>query len=88
VRAVLAECAELEWIDPPGGTVLFPRIRGVDDAGPFAERLLSTRQTAIVPGRFFDAPAHFRLGFGGATGNLRGGLEALKAALTLREFTD
>jgi aspartate/methionine/tyrosine aminotransferase len=81
VRDFLADCNALEYVDPPGGTVMFPRIKGVDDSGPFAERLLSTRQTAIVPGRFFDAPAHFRLGFGGATESVRGGLEALKGAL-------
>ena len=86
VRRFLGECSALDWVDPPGGTVMFPRIRGVDDAGPFVERLLSARHTAVVPGRFFDAPEHFRLGFGGATDNVRGGLEALKSAITAREW--
>lgn len=72
---------DLEWIDPGGGTVAFPRIRGVTDTTAFADRLLRERRTAIVPGRFFQAPAHFRLGFGGATGTLRGGLAQLGAAL-------
>jgi aspartate/methionine/tyrosine aminotransferase len=85
VRGFLADCTALDWVDPPGGTVMFPRIKGVNDAGPFVERLLSARQTAVVPGRFFDAPAHFRVGFGGATETVRGGLEALKAALEGRE---
>ena len=86
VHAFLAECGALECMDPPGGTVMFPRIRGVDDAGRFVERLLSGRETAVVPGRFFDAPAHFRLGFGGATETVRGGLEAVKAALAARDW--
>ena len=86
VRAFIGECAMLDWVLSACGTVIFPRIKGVDDAGPFAERLLSTRQTAIVPGRFFDAPGHFRLGFGGATETVRGGLEAVKAALEAREW--
>jgi aspartate/methionine/tyrosine aminotransferase len=60
---------------------VFPRIDGVDDVSAFAERLLRERETEIVPGRFFDAPAHFRLGFGGDTEQLRGGLERLGAAL-------
>jgi hypothetical protein len=34
-----------------------------------------------VPGRFFQAPSHFRVGFGGATEPLRGGLHALGVAL-------
>ena len=84
VRAFLAGCTTLDWVDPPGGTVMFPRIKGADDAGPFVERLLSAHQTAVVPGRFFDAPAHFRVGFGGATETVRGGLDALNAALAER----
>lgn len=77
---------ELEWIEPAGGTVVFPRIRGVADTSLFAERLLSERQTAIVPGRFFGAPSHFRLGFSGPADRLSGGLEALGAALDARAF--
>jgi hypothetical protein len=29
--------------------VLFPRLRGVDDVSAFAERLLTERDTAVVP---------------------------------------
>ena len=86
LRGFLDECAALDWVEPPGGTVMFPRIKGVNDAGRFVERLLAERQTAVVPGRFFDAPAHFRLGFGGAPENVRGGLEALNAAIAAREW--
>jgi aspartate/methionine/tyrosine aminotransferase len=79
-RQFLASRAEVEWI-PVGGTVLFPRLTRVDDASAFADRLLIERATAVVPGRFFQAPQHFRLGFGGATEPLRGGLQAIGAAL-------
>ncbi len=71
---------ELEWI-PSTGTIVFPRIRGISDVTPFADRLMTERRTAIVPGRFFDAPEHFRLGYGGETEKLRGGLERLAAGL-------
>ena len=74
---------ELRWA-PSAGTVVFPRIEGVDDIGEFADRLLHERETGIVPGRFFDAPAHFRLGFGGDTDRLRSGLEQIAAALDAR----
>ena len=84
VRAFLQSRPELEWVQPEGGTVVFPRIQGVDDATPFAERLLEERETAVVPGRFFDAPAHFRLGFGGPTATLELALEAIAAALDTR----
>lgn len=78
---------ELEYVAPAGGTVVFPRIRGADSADRFAERLLQHRETAIVPGRFFGAPAHFRIGFSGAADPLRGGLEAVGAALDAREWS-
>ncbi len=81
--AFLTSRSDLRWA-PSAGAVVFPRIEGLDDVSGFAERLLRDRETAIVPGRFFDAPAHFRLGFGGATDRLRGGLEQLGAALEAR----
>ena len=86
MRGFLKTRPELEYVDPAGGTVLFPRIRGVASADRFAERLLKERETAIVPGRFFGAPAHFRIGFSGATDALRGGLAAIGAALDSREW--
>jgi aspartate/methionine/tyrosine aminotransferase len=71
---------DLEAVRPPGGTVVFPRwLRG--DAGPLCDRLLDRYQTAVVPGRFFGAADHFRLGIGGDGEDLRQGLERLGAAL-------
>jgi aspartate/methionine/tyrosine aminotransferase len=86
VRAFLRSRPELEWVQPEGGTVVFPRIQGIEDSTRFVERLLAERETAVVPGHFFDAPAHFRLGFGGPTATLRLGLEAISAALDSREW--
>lgn len=85
VRAFLRNRQDLECVEPRGGTVVFPRIRGVGDTSAFAAFLLAERDTAIVPGRFFQAPAHFRLGFSGPTDTLRGGLEVLAAALDNRD---
>jgi hypothetical protein len=72
---------EIEVVLPHQSTVVFPRIRGVGDTSAFAERLLADRGTAIVPGRFFEAPAHFRLGFGTSSDVVRAGLAQLGAAL-------
>ena len=72
---------EIDVVLPRNSTVVFPRIRGVSDTSTFAQRLLADRGTAIVPGRFFEAPAHFRLGFGGPTDVVRAGLSHLEAAL-------
>lgn len=79
--AFLAAHPQLEWV-PSNGTIVFPRIRGVGDAAPFVERLMREQKTAVGPGHFFDAPAHFRLGYGGDTEKIRAGLERVSAALT------
>jgi hypothetical protein len=42
------------------------------------------RQTALGPGHFFQAPAHFRLGYGGDTDKIRQGLANVAAALDER----
>ena len=75
---------ELALVEPGGGTVLFPRLASTDDATPFVERLRLDHETAVVPGRFFQAPQHFRLGFSGPTDSLREGLARIARALALR----
>jgi aspartate/methionine/tyrosine aminotransferase len=87
VRDFLHSRPELEFVYPAGGTVVFPRLRGVESTDRFADRLMTERETAVVPGRFFDAPAHFRIGFGGDTEPLRGGLAAIAAAIARAEWS-
>jgi aspartate/methionine/tyrosine aminotransferase len=82
--AFLRSRADLEWV-PSSATVVFPRIRGVANVAPFAERLLREQRTAIGPGVFFDAPAHFRVGYGGDTEKLREGLKRLAIGLDRRK---
>ena len=55
--------------------------RDVDDAGPFVDRLFRETGTAVAPGRFFGAPAHFRIAFGGDPAALRRGLETIGRGL-------
>jgi aspartate/methionine/tyrosine aminotransferase len=86
VRNALSNQQALEWVDPAAGTVVFPRIAGVADASHFIDRLLAERHTAVVPGRLFESPSHFRLGYGGTTESVKHGLEALTAALDDRAF--
>ena len=43
--------------------------------------LRSKYDTAIVPGRWFDMPDHFRVGLGGDTEMIKEGLARLGAAL-------
>jgi aspartate/methionine/tyrosine aminotransferase len=78
--AFLASRPDLEWA-PSTGTIVFPRIKGVDDATPFVEAVMRDHSTALGPGHFFDAPAHFRLGYGGDAEKIRAGLAHVAAAL-------
>jgi aspartate/methionine/tyrosine aminotransferase len=80
VRAFLDQHEELATVESVG-TVIFPRLQGVVDAGPFVDRLRDEFETAVVPGRFFEAPSHFRVGFGGPTATVEQGLARLSAAL-------
>jgi aspartate/methionine/tyrosine aminotransferase len=86
VHAFVNTRPELEWVPPQGGTVAFPRIQGVSDSTRFAERLFEERETMVVPGRFFEAPPHFRIGFSGRTDVLEGGLARIGAALDARAW--
>ncbi len=71
---------DLEVVRPEFGTVMFPRVR----RGTSEElcRLLREKyETSVVPGSFFEMPAHFRIGIAGDTATLKAGLERLGHAL-------
>jgi aspartate/methionine/tyrosine aminotransferase len=67
---------DLDSFWPEYGTIAFPRLRR-SDVDQFCEFLRATFDTSVVPGRFFDAPAHFRIGIGGATESVRDALTQL-----------
>ena len=71
---------ELEGPRPPFGTLVFPRLEGgsVDE---LCEVLHEKFETALIPGRFFEMPHHFRLAVGCETASLGPALERLSAAL-------
>jgi aspartate/methionine/tyrosine aminotransferase len=73
--------SDLQWLRPDGGTVAFPRLADGTDADLFAERLLDDHETAVVPGRFFGAPSHFRIAFGIKPETLGHGLKAIERVL-------
>src|ERR1051325_8782724 len=71
---------DLEVIRAEFGTVLFPRVRrGRSDE--LCQLLRGKYETSVVPGRFFEMPAHFRVGIAGDTRTLETGLERLGRAL-------
>jgi hypothetical protein len=80
LAAFLSSRSDLEYFAPRAGTVIFPRLTKVDPAD-FFWKLREKYETSVVPGEFFEKPRHFRLGIGGDTEMLRGGLERLGAAL-------
>ena len=78
--------AHEEWLDcviPARSMTVFPRLRQEADSEPLHD-WLRTRQTSIVPGKFFDSPRHFRLGFAVSPEDVARGLEHLSAGLRRR----
>ena len=71
---------DLETIRPAAGSVMFPRVKQ-GDSEKLCELLREKYETSVVPGRFFEMPAHFRIGLGGDSETLTEGLRRLGAAL-------
>jgi hypothetical protein len=71
---------KLSWVRPEGGTVGLVRLKS-GNVGYLVERLLAEYDTLVVPGHFFGAPDHFRIGFGMDGAVLEEGLRRLEAAL-------
>lgn len=69
------ECAPLEH-----GTVVFPRLTRAA-ADRFCALLRERYETSVVPGGFFESPAHIRIGIGGDTAVLAAGLDRIAEAL-------
>jgi aspartate/methionine/tyrosine aminotransferase len=71
---------DLQSVRPPAGTIVFPRLLSgpVDD---FCDLLREKYETSVVPGKFFEIPDHFRVGFGGEATVVSEGLRRMAAAL-------
>ncbi len=80
LRAFIATTPELQGF-VQHGTVAFPRLSSGGDATAFAERLAREHQTAVVPGEFFEARSHFRIGVAVSPDVLTEGLAAISATL-------
>ncbi len=71
---------DLEAVRPEFGTTMFPRVRGTS-SDELCRVLREKHETSVVPGRFFEMPAHFRIGITIDTDTLEAGLERLGKAL-------
>ncbi|HET9370241.1 MAG TPA: pyridoxal phosphate-dependent aminotransferase [Vicinamibacterales bacterium] len=81
MRAFLDAHPRLRVAAPPAASVVFPRLDGVGDAGPFVRRLVQEHGVAVAPGDFFDSPAHFRISLAGDGDTLERGLAEMEKAL-------
>jgi aspartate/methionine/tyrosine aminotransferase len=79
VHAFLKSRADLAGGLMEAGTVSFPRL--LHGSVETLLELARARGVAVAPGSFFEAPDHFRMGFGCPTDILKGGLECLSDAL-------
>jgi aspartate/methionine/tyrosine aminotransferase len=71
---------DLEVVRPEFGTVMFPRVlRGTSEK--LCQLLREKYETSVVPGVFFEMPAHFRIGIAGNADLLSEGLNRLGLAL-------
>jgi aspartate/methionine/tyrosine aminotransferase len=71
---------DLEVVRPEFGTVMFPRVRhGTSER--LCDLLREKYETSVVPGVFFEMPAHFRIGIAGDTDVLLEGLKRLGLTL-------
>ena len=62
------------------GTTVAPRLRA-GSVPQFCDLLREEFETTVVPGHFFEAPQHFRVGIGGPTDVLEQGLNRISRAL-------
>jgi aspartate/methionine/tyrosine aminotransferase len=76
-RAFFAAHRQFELPEPPSCSVVFARMAGQDDSAPFVQAMLDQHGVALAPGRFFEAPAYFRLSLAGRPEMLKDGLERL-----------
>ena len=62
---------------PDGGVCAFPQVKGATNNTAACDLLLRERGVLVVPGDCFGHPDRLRLGFGGDSAELRGGLSHL-----------
>lgn len=81
VRAMAESNPRLEWLEPGAGTTAFPRVTGLDDTSDLVATLIRDYDTIVVPGRFFQAPQHIRIAFGGKSDMVKEAVARLNRAL-------
>lgn len=70
----------LDCVVPPRSMKVFPRLKREEDSQALHDRLREL-EASIVPGRFFEFPRHFRLGFAVLPEDVNEGLRRLSRVL-------
>jgi aspartate/methionine/tyrosine aminotransferase len=71
---------DLEVVRPGFGSIMFPRVQQ-PSSEKLCDLLREKYEMSVVPGRFFELPAHFRIGMGGDSEAFTEGLDRLGQAL-------
>jgi aspartate/methionine/tyrosine aminotransferase len=71
----------LEWVEPEGGVVCFPRLKNGQTTENLCRMLVTKYRTFTIPGYCFDMDRHLRIGFGGEAHELKEGLNRLGQAM-------
>ncbi len=81
VRNFLAAHEEfLDYVLPKHSMIVFPRLKHFTESQALHD-LLRRYETSVVPGKFFEEPQHFRLGFAVKPADVETGLGFLSQAL-------
>jgi aspartate/methionine/tyrosine aminotransferase len=79
--AEMAAAGTLAGSVPAVGCTFFPKVCGVENTDTLVEMLEAQYRVVVVPGRFFHAPGHIRIGFGVDPAAVQEGLTRLRAGL-------
>lgn len=71
----------LEWVEPKGGVVAFPRLKHGQTTEDLCRLLVAKYRTFTIPGYCFEMKQHMRVGFGGEAPELKAGLERIEKAM-------
>jgi len=71
----------LDWVEPDGGIVCFPRYHLTMPSVPLCKRLLDEAGVLVNPGAFFNEDGHFRVSYGIESEAFERALGALAEAL-------
>jgi hypothetical protein len=80
-REILGAHPKLEQAAFDQGATVFPRLATGEDGDGFFARLTRDYETSVVPGSFFGAPRHVRIGFGQDPAMTREGFVRVAEAL-------